>query len=354
MAATGASPRLSPTVVVFDVNETLLGHGRHWWAGSRTSAPLRSSRRRWFAGLLRDGFALAAAGASAPFAVSRRRAPADPAAPGGLDRTLDEAVEHVMAGFAALEVHPDVPDGIRALAAGRAAPGHAVQRVGVSRTDAAGKGRRRRAPGTAALRRGRRRVEARPGRLRVRRRPVRRARPDLLLVPVHPWDIDGAARAGLRTAWVTGPPPLTPGTSAEPTWRSAHWWSWPRVSSRSAPATTGPAPTDPACGRGPCVTACADAAAHVWVPPPGQEPHDEHRRGSGDDPRGVHRGLPAHLPVPDHVGARRTGRRPNPPPSPSWLSLSWPPPPPPPPWTLAAAMTVVPFPRTARRTRVVP
>jgi len=25
---------------------------------------------------------------------------------------------------------------------------------------------------------------------------------DLLLVAVHPWDIDGAARAGLSTAWV--------------------------------------------------------------------------------------------------------------------------------------------------------
>ena len=25
---------------------------------------------------------------------------------------------------------------------------------------------------------------------------------DLMLVAVHPWDVDGAARAGLRTAWV--------------------------------------------------------------------------------------------------------------------------------------------------------
>jgi 2-haloacid dehalogenase len=31
---------------------------------------------------------------------------------------------------------------------------------------------------------------------------------DLLLVAVHPWDIDGAPRAGLSTAWVnrTGAP----------------------------------------------------------------------------------------------------------------------------------------------------
>ena len=25
---------------------------------------------------------------------------------------------------------------------------------------------------------------------------------DMLLVAVHPWDIDGAARAGMRTAWI--------------------------------------------------------------------------------------------------------------------------------------------------------
>jgi 2-haloacid dehalogenase len=25
---------------------------------------------------------------------------------------------------------------------------------------------------------------------------------DLMLVAVHPWDVDGAARAGLRTAWL--------------------------------------------------------------------------------------------------------------------------------------------------------
>jgi len=31
-----------------------------------------------------------------------------------LDRDLDDAVGHVLAGFAALPVHPDVVDGVRA------------------------------------------------------------------------------------------------------------------------------------------------------------------------------------------------------------------------------------------------
>lgn len=38
---------------------------------------------------------------------------------------------------------------------------------------------------------------------------------DMLLVAVHPWDIDGASRAGLGTAWVDRagtpyPPSFTP------------------------------------------------------------------------------------------------------------------------------------------------
>jgi 2-haloacid dehalogenase len=32
-----------------------------------------------------------------------------------LSRSREDAVEHILAGFADLPVHPDVPDGIRAL-----------------------------------------------------------------------------------------------------------------------------------------------------------------------------------------------------------------------------------------------
>ena len=194
MAATGASPRLSPTVVVFDVNETLSDMAPMVGRFEDVGAPAQLAAT-WFAGLLRDGFALTAAGASAPFAVIgaqllRTLLPGE-----ALDRSLDEAVEHVMAGFAALEVHPDVPEGIRALAAG----GGAWSRCPTGRRQwhgHCGEGRRRRAPGTAALGRGRRRVDARPGRLRERRRPARCGLHDLLLVAVHPWDIDGAPAPG--------------------------------------------------------------------------------------------------------------------------------------------------------------
>lgn len=63
-----------------------------------------------------------------------------------------------MAGFASLPVHPDVPAGIR-----KPAPGayrYALDQCGVDPAHA-------------------------------------------MLVAVHPWDIDGAARAGLGTAWVS-------------------------------------------------------------------------------------------------------------------------------------------------------
>lgn len=36
---------------------------------------------------------------------------------------------------------------------------------------------------------------------------------DAMLVSVHPWDIDGASRAGLATAWSTGPAARTRSTS---------------------------------------------------------------------------------------------------------------------------------------------
>src|SRR3954451_1832174 len=113
------TPAPSPTVVLFDVNETLsdMAPMATRFQDVGASPALAAT---WFASLLRDGFALTAVGASAPFAVIgaevlRTLLPAHQ-----LNRTLDEAVEHILSGFDALPVHPDVPEGLRALAsAGR-------------------------------------------------------------------------------------------------------------------------------------------------------------------------------------------------------------------------------------------
>ena len=96
-----------PQVVIFDVNETLTD-----------MEPLRvrfeevglsgEQMTAWFASVLRDGFALTAAGGYAEFA----QIATDVLEALGLE---DKAVGHVLSGFAELRVHPDVPAGMRAL-----------------------------------------------------------------------------------------------------------------------------------------------------------------------------------------------------------------------------------------------
>jgi len=119
-----------------------------------------------------------------------------------LTSSLDAAVEHIMSGFSQLDVHADVPEGIRALrrvglrlvtlSNGSSAVAEGLlQRAGLQdhverflSVDAAGIWKP--APGSYAYALRECRVT-----------PV-----DAMLVAVHPWDTDGAARAGLRSAWV--------------------------------------------------------------------------------------------------------------------------------------------------------
>ena len=71
----------------------------------------------WFTSLLRDGFALTAAGAAERFAVLAADLLQSMLTGLDLDRPVDEAVKHILGGFTQLPVHPDVPDGVRALRA---------------------------------------------------------------------------------------------------------------------------------------------------------------------------------------------------------------------------------------------
>ena len=189
-------------VVVFDVNETLSDMapmaGRFADVGApRELAPL------WFASVLRDGFALTAAGRSERFAAIADGVLRSLFAGLDLDRSLGDAVAHVMAGFMELPVHADVPPGVVGLADG------GLRLVTLSNGAVAVA---ERLLATAGIRE------------RVERclsvddagvwKPDRRAYAyaaeacgadpaRLLMVAVHPWDIDGAARAGLRTAWIS-------------------------------------------------------------------------------------------------------------------------------------------------------
>jgi 2-haloacid dehalogenase len=199
----------SPSVIVFDVNETLSDLRPLAERFLAVGAPAHLAPL-WFATVLRDGFALAVAGEARPFAqlgaealrtllhgADLRR---DPAA--GLDGSLESAVAHVLDGMGRLPLHPDVAEGIRGL---RAA-GHRLFTLSNGATEV----------GERLLRAGGVREEfeavlsvqdagawkpAAAAYEHVLRVSGSRAE-EALLVAVHPWDVDGAARTGLSTAWI--------------------------------------------------------------------------------------------------------------------------------------------------------
>ena len=190
----------TPSVVIFDVNETL-----------SDMSPLGDSFDRvglgsgaveaWFASVLRDGFALTAVGINPGFAdlaSEALRVRLCARVPGDTQRLVDE----VMDTFTSLSVHPDVTEGVRVLtergvrlvtlsngstsvARGlleRAGLGDAFEMLLSVEDAGAWK------PHPAAYAHALQACRVTPA--------------DAMLVAVHPWDIDGAARAGLRTGWL--------------------------------------------------------------------------------------------------------------------------------------------------------
>jgi 2-haloacid dehalogenase len=191
----------TPPVIVFDVNETLSDLAPLSDRFVDVGAPAWLARL-WFAALLRDGFALAAAGGRAEFAAIGAGLLGEVLREVTLTCDPDEAIRRIMDGFAALSLHPDVAPGIRELnGAGfrLVTLSNGSTRVAQTLLSAAGI----RDQFDALLT-----VEDAPA-----WKPARAAydyaaaacavRPaDMLLVAVHPWDINGAAAAGLRTAWL--------------------------------------------------------------------------------------------------------------------------------------------------------
>jgi len=192
---------MRPSVIVFDVNETLSDLSPLAARFVEVGAPA-SMAGLWFASVLRDGFALTAAGESKPFADIAASLLRGMLPEAQLNRSVDDAVAWVLDGMTQLEPHADVARGVRELAEqglrlvtlsnGAAAIAEqlltgadlreqfehvlSVDDAGVWKPDP-------RAYGYVAKVCG---VEA----------------DDIMLVAVHPWDVHGASRAGLRTAWV--------------------------------------------------------------------------------------------------------------------------------------------------------
>ncbi|MDQ6840756.1 MAG: haloacid dehalogenase type II [Actinomycetota bacterium] len=188
-------------VVVFDVNETLSDLQPLSVRFGDVGAP-PSMARLWFTSVLRDGLALAAGGSAQPFSLIAEEILRALFTTVSLDRPIDAAVDHVMSGFMALAVHPDVPAGVRAL---RAA---GLRLVTLSNGSA---GVAEQLLGSCGLRSEFDQVlsveeagvwKPAPGAYRYAGRACATAVADMVLVAVHPWDIDGAARAGMATAWL--------------------------------------------------------------------------------------------------------------------------------------------------------
>ena len=185
-----------PDLLVFDVNETLsdLTPLRARFTALGVAEEVAAT---WFATVLRDGFVLTSLGETARFA-DLGAAALRTLVPG----CTDEDVAGVLAAFTELDVHPDVAAGIRALAAqgielvtlsnGAASVADSLLRRAGLRDDFArllsvddvGLWK----PAGAAYRHALDTCGVEAGRA--------------VLVAVHPWDIHGAARAGLGTAYV--------------------------------------------------------------------------------------------------------------------------------------------------------
>ncbi|BBE21156.1 dehalogenase [Arthrobacter sp. MN05-02] len=201
-------------LVLFDVNGTLSDMGRMPQHFEEIGAPPQLAAL-WFASVLRDGFALTVVGHNPAFGDVAEGALRVVLADQVLNRDLDDAVTHVMTALQELPVHPDVADGIRALAlegfgvaaltngAGATATG-LLERAGVGEHVAT-------VISVADAPRWKPARESYAHALEA----LGKAAGDVVLVAVHPWDVDGAARAGLRTVWLNRdgapyPPVMTP------------------------------------------------------------------------------------------------------------------------------------------------
>ena len=202
-------------VIVFDVNETLSDMSPLADRFVDVGAPGLMAGV-WFAGLLRDGFALTVVGANEKFATIAAELLHENLTGLPLNRSVDEAVEYILRGFASLALHPDVAGAVRTFAASgmrlvtlsngstqlaetlfRAANIREEFEMLLSVEDAPGWKPLRAAYEYAADACG---VEV--GRM--------------LLTAVHPWDIHGAALAGLRTAWINRAGATYPGYFTAP------------------------------------------------------------------------------------------------------------------------------------------
>lgn len=192
---------IKPTALVFDVNETLSDMAPMAQRFADIGAPRRMAPL-WFTSVLRDGFALSTVGGYEQFFKLAEHTLRTILAGEALNRDMTAAIEHIVRGFMELQVHPDVPDGIRALRSAEirlvtlsngsaevaetllANAGLRGEFEAVLSVDQAGAWK----PAAASY--------------AYAAQVCGLALADMALVAVHPWDINGAAMAGMSTAWI--------------------------------------------------------------------------------------------------------------------------------------------------------
>ncbi|GAB4100579.1 haloacid dehalogenase type II [Sinomonas halotolerans] len=189
-----------PDVIVFDVNETLSDMSGLGPRFVEAGAPAELAKL-WFAMVLREGFALAAAGDSARFSDLATEILASLLREAGV-ADEEATASRLTSSIADLPLHRDAAEGIHAL---RAA-GHRLVTLSNGSSQVV-----ERLVGAAGIQDQFERilsVEDAPA-WKPHRDAYRHAAAEcgvgpeeMLLVAVHPWDIHGAARAGLQTAWV--------------------------------------------------------------------------------------------------------------------------------------------------------
>jgi 2-haloacid dehalogenase len=201
-AGRGRQARVHPPVLLLDVNETL-SDVTQLAARFETVGLPAHLMTTWFSNILRNGFALAATGAYATFAAL-----AESAAVSLLSvydhqpQDVNAAAHHLVAGLSELPLHADVPpalarlhqDGVRIMTLTNRSRSNAIallERAGVAKlveenmsVDEVGRWK----PARAAYHYAAARCGVEPA--------------EVMMIAVHPWDIDGAKRAGLAGAWI--------------------------------------------------------------------------------------------------------------------------------------------------------
>jgi 2-haloacid dehalogenase len=190
---------IRPELLVLDVNETL--------------SDLEPMRRRfeevglpghlleaWFAATLRDGFAITAAGAYPAFRDVATGALRPLLVAHGIDSA--DAVGRVLSGFSELPAHPDVAPGLRRI------HDHGVRLITFTNGATAISDKMLTDAGILPLLERRLSVEEpqhwkpHPDAYRYAAGACELEPSRMALVAVHPWDVDGARRAGLLGIWI--------------------------------------------------------------------------------------------------------------------------------------------------------